>query len=55
MTSLECKVSKFFKKVKEYLVIKRNASFFDEIMSFDEWNLSIYSFREKLQEKVAHA
>ena len=51
---LEHKFPKFFKRVKKHTVIKRSVSLFDNVPTWDNWDLSVYGFRAKLQEEVVH-
>jgi ubiquinone biosynthesis protein UbiJ len=52
MTSFEQKLPRFFKKGTTHKVIKNDASHFDTIASFDEWDAPGSGFRVQLKEEL---
>jgi hypothetical protein len=52
MTSFEQKVPQFFKKAATHKVIKDDASHFDTIASFDEWDSPGSGFRVQLKDEL---
>jgi hypothetical protein len=52
MTSFEQKMPRFFKKATSHKVIKDDASHFDTIASFDEWDAPGSGFRVQLKEEL---
>jgi hypothetical protein len=52
MTSFEQKIPRFFKKAMTHKVVKDDASFFDTILNFDEWDAPGSGFRVQLKEEL---
>jgi hypothetical protein len=52
MTSFEQKIPRFFKKAAVHKVVKDDASHFDTIISYDEWDAPGSGFRVQLKDEL---
>jgi hypothetical protein len=52
MTSFETQIPRFFCKPMAYSVVKNDASYFDEIVSNEEWQMPGDGYRDKLKEEL---
>ncbi len=53
MSSFQNAVPRFFSKAGAHKVIKNDASYFNEIASFEEWDTPITGFRDLLKEELS--
>jgi hypothetical protein len=53
MTSFETKVPWYFSQISVHKVVKHDASHFETISTFEEWDASISGFRARLKEELS--
>jgi hypothetical protein len=53
MTSFEAKVPRYFLLLSVHKVVKQDASYFETIGTYDEWDAPIAGFRARLKEELA--
>jgi len=51
---LEIKELKFLVKSKDYVVLKKNQSVFNKIISWAEWDKAVYGYKARLLEELAY-
>jgi hypothetical protein len=53
MSSFEAKIPRYFSQTTVHKVVKADASYFDNIGRFDEWDAPISGFRARLKEELS--